>query len=534
MYKSLAISSIITLVLSSCAQFVPPTGGKKDITPPKLIRSYPENKALNSQTNYIQLEFDEPIDINSLKQELSVSPELEGGYTVKSKLTSVELKLNQKLRDSTTYTFNFKNGVKDLNEKNPSKNLRLVFSTGNKIDSLGLTGKTVDLFTKSNINEVTVGLYDLTRPDTIPYYKRKPDYFVKTDSSGMYRFENIRNGRFRVLAFQDKNNNLIPEFNIEKAGFIKDTLQLKTQFENLSIELFTADFDTATIKKRTPRANTFILGLSKPIKDVKLLSKTDSVKYSFTSSEIIFYKDLKRQIDSLHVQFLVTDSTNRLSHLQEKIKFLTNLSTKKNNVEVTWTSKPENRKQVVDLNEIKIKTLVPIELIDTNKIIVRKDTINTIPFDLHKISDTEFVLKLNQSIIQKEKIEISLINGALTSVLGDTNTTKSAEILVLPKTETGQLTLVLDKECQTCFVELLDATNLSVIRKSKIKKKTIFTNLINGDYRFRIIEDINDNDFWDNGDLKNNILPEKVYFHPETIKIKTNFEIEQQIDNFLK
>lgn len=534
MHKVIFFSSFISIILSGCAQFVPPTGGKKDTTPPKLLSSYPENKALNSQTRFIQLEFDEAIDVNTLKQELSVSPELEGGYDIKSKLTSVELKLNQKLRDSTTYTFNFKNGIKDLNEKNPAKNLRLVFSTGNKIDSLGLTGKVIDLFTKKNVGETTVGLYDLTRPDTIPYYTRKPDYFVKTDSAGIYRFENIRDGLFRVLAFQDKNNNLLPEFGTEKAGFIKDTLKLKTQFEDKQIELFTADSDTVTIKKRTPRANTFILGVSKPIKDVQLVSKNDSIKYSFTTTEITFYKDVNRQLDSLSVQLVVTDSTNRLSHINEKIKFLTSSSTKKTNTEVTWTSRPESRKQVVELNEIKIKTQVPIEKIETTKIVIRKDTIGDIPFELTKITDTDFLITLASSITQKEKIEISINDGALTSVLGDTNTTKKVEINVLPKSETGQLTLVLGKECTTCFVELLDASNLSVIRKEKIRTKIVLPNLISGDYRFRIIEDINENTFWDNGDLKNNILPENIYFHPEVIKIKTNFEIEQQIANFPK
>ena len=136
MYKVTIFFLVFALFLTGCAQFVPPTGGKKDTNAPNLVKSFPENKALNSQTNYLELEFDEAIDVSNLKQELSVSPELEGGYEVKNKLTSVQLKLNKKLRDSTTYTFNFKNGIKDLNEKNPAKNLRLVFSTGNKIDSL--------------------------------------------------------------------------------------------------------------------------------------------------------------------------------------------------------------------------------------------------------------------------------------------------------------------------------------------------------------------------------------------------------------
>lgn len=536
MYKVTIFSLVFTLFLTGCAQFVPPTGGKKDTNAPNLVKSFPENKALNSQTNYIELEFDEAIDVSNLKQELSVSPELEGGYEVKNKLTSVQLKLNKKLRDSTTYTFNFKNGIKDLNEKNPAKNLRLVFSTGNKIDSLGLTGKVIDLFTKKNISEATVGLYDISKSDTNAYYERKPDYFVKTDSSGLFKFENIRNGYFRILTFQDKNNNLIPDFVSEKAGFLPDTLRLKTDFDNKVIELFYADADTVKVKRKTPRANTFLFGLSKPIKDVQLVATNDSLilPFSFSPTEITFYKDINKKIDSLNVQLKLTDSTNRESIIQDKVKFLVSTPTKKTNTEVTWTTTPEARKQVVELSDIKIKTLVPIDTIKENKITIRKDTISTIPFQLSKLSSTEFLITLSNIITQKETIEIKLDNGAFTSVLGDTSTIKRVELNVLTKSETGQLTLILKNECKTCFVELLEAANLAVVKKVEINKKTIFANLLGGDYRFRIIQDLNKNMFWDNGDLKNNILPEKVYFHPEIIKIKTNFEIEQQIDTFFE
>lgn len=534
MYKLFTISSIFILVLSSCAQFVPPTGGEKDNIPPKLLKSIPENKALNSKTNLIELQFDEAIDVSNLKQELSVSPELSGGFEVKNKLTSVQIKFAEDLRDSTTYTFNFKNGIKDLNEKNPAKNLRLVFSTGNKIDSLGLKGKVTDLFTKKNAVETTIGLYDISKKDTLSFFKRKPDYFVKTDSSGTFIFENIRDGLFRVFAFQDKNNNLLIDLETEKAGFVQDTLKLKTQYDEKKIEIYAADTDSVQVKRRTPRATTFSITFSKPILDIKVQPKGNvkNLPFSYTSNEVVFYKDVKSPLDSTEVYLTLTDSTLRTSRIQEKVKFLSNSSQKKTNTEVSWITQPEARKQTIELSEIQVKTLVPLDTLIKEKIILRKDTVGVLPFLLEKITATEFVLKLEQKIEKKETIELQIEAGALRSVLGDTNTTKKIEIISLPKSETGQLTLTLAQECTSCFVELLDNTNLKLIRKESISKQFIFQELLSGDYRFRIVQDNNKNGYWDNGNLKNNILPENVYFHPDVIKIKTNFEIEQQVNPF--
>lgn len=113
------LSSFIVLGFISigCAQFVPPTGGPRDITPPKLLTSIPENKSTNFDDKNLELTFDEYIDITSLKQELIITPEPKAFYNVKLKDKTVKLAFEEKLDSNTTYTFNFRNGIKDLNEK---------------------------------------------------------------------------------------------------------------------------------------------------------------------------------------------------------------------------------------------------------------------------------------------------------------------------------------------------------------------------------------------------------------------------------
>ncbi|WP_394996296.1 Ig-like domain-containing protein, partial [Emticicia sp.] len=133
------INKSLTLIIAysmlvSCAQFVPPTGGKKDEVAPKLIKSNPPNEQKNYKGKEFELIFDELIDATSLRQELLIVPEPEGTYDIKQKSNSVILKFDKPFKDSTTYTFNFRKGINDLNERNEARNLKIVFSTGNNID----------------------------------------------------------------------------------------------------------------------------------------------------------------------------------------------------------------------------------------------------------------------------------------------------------------------------------------------------------------------------------------------------------------
>ena len=228
MIKSSILKSVVLItgcrLLIGCAQFVPPTGGKKDETQPKLISSIPKSEQKNFKEKTISLEFDELVDVTSLRQELLIIPEAEGTFDIKSKSNTVILKFDKAFKDSTTYTLNFRKGIKDLNERNESRNLKLVFSTGNFIDSLKVGGNVKGLLTNQPILDAHVALYKLQ--DSLELKKTKPDYFIKTDSSGNYQFENIKSGKYRIYAFMDKNSNLKYDTKTEAIGFRNDTINL--------------------------------------------------------------------------------------------------------------------------------------------------------------------------------------------------------------------------------------------------------------------------------------------------------------------
>ena len=61
---------IIALLIYGCAQVVPLTGGDKDETPPKELKSTPENKSINFAAKTITIEFNEFIRLQNLQQQL--------------------------------------------------------------------------------------------------------------------------------------------------------------------------------------------------------------------------------------------------------------------------------------------------------------------------------------------------------------------------------------------------------------------------------------------------------------------------------
>ena len=144
---------LLTIVaLMQCAKRGTPTGGPKDIAPPILVRSTPANMSINFKSNKIRLYFDELIKLKDVQEQLIVSPPLKYNLEISPQGGAskyVEIKIKDTLKANTTYTLNFGQSIQDNNEGNPSSFLTYVFSTGDYIDSLQVSGVVKDATTIS-------------------------------------------------------------------------------------------------------------------------------------------------------------------------------------------------------------------------------------------------------------------------------------------------------------------------------------------------------------------------------------------------
>lgn len=91
------------------------------------------------------LTFNEYIRLNNPKEEIIISPSAGKEVEIKMRKNEVSIKPKDGWKGETTYSIQFREGIKDASEGNAPLNLKLAFSTGDIIDSLKLSGKVFDL-----------------------------------------------------------------------------------------------------------------------------------------------------------------------------------------------------------------------------------------------------------------------------------------------------------------------------------------------------------------------------------------------------
>ncbi len=223
------ITLIIIVLFSGCAQIGTLSGGEKDTIPPKFIRSNPPEQGLNFSENKITLTFDEFFVLDNLKSVFLSSPPLLKKPDFKIKRKSLVIKLNEKLKDTTTYTFLFGNAIKDYHAGNKMNDFRFVFSTGKKLDTLEISGRIIDAKTHEAREGFLVMLYK-NYNDSTPI-KEKPYYIAKTDTSGRFKINFIKSGKYRIFGLKDNDANFNFNLPTEKIAFIDSFIVPKVKTE---------------------------------------------------------------------------------------------------------------------------------------------------------------------------------------------------------------------------------------------------------------------------------------------------------------
>jgi len=217
------------IIFSDCAKMGSLTGGPRDEDPPKLVSSIPENYSLNFDGEKIEIEFDEYIQLENVNQELVVSPPIDGRPDVRLKNKSILIEIEDTLRPNTTYTLNFGGAIKDNNEGNPLTNFEFVFSTGDYLDSLSVSGRLLNAFDlKPSEEPVMIMLYDNIYDSVV--MKEIPVYIGKTSEDGNFRINNLKADTFKLFALKDANNNFLFDLPNEQIAFADTTVILDPEF----------------------------------------------------------------------------------------------------------------------------------------------------------------------------------------------------------------------------------------------------------------------------------------------------------------
>tara|TARA_R110002096_G_scaffold352864_6_gene546053 strand:+ start:7134 stop:8744 length:1611 start_codon:yes stop_codon:yes gene_type:complete len=516
----------IYLFTTGCAQVVMPTGGEKDIVPPKVVKISPENESVNFDSKEIIIEFDEFTKLNQLKQQLIVSPPLKHGLNTKIKGKKLFIEIEDTLQPNTTYVLNFGNALVDLSENNPIPNFQYVFSTGSFIDSLELTGKVLDAFSLEVEKEVLVLLYVKEEKNDSLLFNGFPTYVGRTNESGEFKLSNIAEGKYIISALKESNDNFIYDRPDEKIAYNQATISLP-KADSTAQTLFT--FKEAPkkqyIETNTWKENELILKYIKPFNhlefdflDTVLSDILIDYRFSLNNDSATFwFKELSAQ----RFKLILNDDTSYTDTIRLKFDSIPKRSKLK--ITNTLTQKaPFHTPFTLIFNRL-------IEDFDTSKIMVMTADSNALEYKvlIDSMNRKKVYFVFNQE--SDSSYHVQLLPGAFTDVFERTwSDTLNQKISIDGFEDYGLLELEVDLEKDTgsFIIQLTDEQGKVLRSKPLVDLKANFLHLKPGSFRLKLILDENKNGRWDTGDYGKKIQAEKTFLYDESIQIRANWDKE--------
>ncbi|TVZ15860.1 Ig-like domain-containing protein [Maribacter sp. MAR_2009_72] len=517
---------IILLVSYQCAQRGTPTGGPKDITPPKLLKAEPANLSTNFSEKKIRLYFDELVKLKDIQKQLIISPPLKYA-PILSPLGGankfVEITLKDTLEPNTTYTLNFGRGIVDNNEENAIPFFTYIFSTGDYIDSLELSGVVTDAFNKKVDQFISVMLYKIDTSYTdSTIYKRPPNYITNTlDSAVIFKLKNLKEGKYALFGIKDAANNNVFDQKTDKIGFVEDTINLPTDSIYL-LNLFKEIPDYGVAVPSMVASNKISFGYygdGSAISIEPVNALPDTVKS-------IVVKE--RDKDTLNFWFTPFEMDSILfSITNEQLKLKDTFNVKNRKVAFDSLKISMNQRGNIEFDQpINLQINTPLISFDTTKIkLMDKDSVPIV----HTITlDTlENQLNFDFTIATGQNYQLDLFPGAITDFFEQTNDTVSYNLRTKSPADYGNLTLNLNSNTiQYPIIVQLTNEKGEVQREiyAKESQSFEFINLNPGKYMARVIYDLNGNGKWDTGNYLKKIQPERVSYYPTTIELRANWE----------
>ena len=520
----------LLFLIMSCARRSSPTGGPKDSIPPVLLRAYPKMNSIFFDKDEIELVFDEYIKIKDLGRQLIISPPIEKSYykikppeSVVSK--KIEIELLDSLDENTTYTFNFGNSIADNNEDNLLPFFYYAFSTGPVLDSLQIRGKINDALEKDTESFISVYLYpaDSTFKDSSIFLK-KPFYVTSTLDSIIYNFKNIREGEYEIIAIKDEAGNYLFDQNIDKIGFIDKPIKLPND-SIIDLTIFKENENFSWGRPFFVNKNRLGIQYYGDLKNMKELKLISEVPEKFVS---LINKD--RVKDTLNYWFKGLDVDSLQFSLQ--------------GIDTIRSSTVKFRKSK-EKDSLIIRSLTGgvIEFKDTFKIFsnipimeVKKEFINIInldstqiPFEA-KIDENHDIINILFEVEPNDEYKISIYPDAINDFFDNPIDSLSYKVQSRDKEYYGNIFLQLIRDTAESFIlELLDK-DFNVVRKQKKSNEIdlyIFRHLTPGDYYIRYIKDLNNNGRWDTGNYLKKLQPEKVFYHPNKLELRSNWDLNE-------
>lgn len=579
---------IAVLILTACASIGRPEGGRRDEEPPVFVRSTPAPGAVNVDGRRLSIYFDENVQLEDAFNKVVISPVQLEAAQISANGRRVSVELRDTLKPDMTYTIDFGDAIKDLNEGNVLDGFAIDFSTGATLDSMRVSGIVLGASDLEPAQGVLVAAYSNlsdTAVRTLP-----PDRIARTNQLGQFTIRNLAPGTYKVYMINDINRDwhwdrsedvayldelIVPS---TKAITVTDTLYSSTGEDSLTtrdgvqylpndilLNWFNEDYKAQYLKEYArPDRRRVTLELGAPadsLPEVKIvdgprdpsLAGLTSDKWATTVASLtkdtitVWLTDtMVMNTDSLRlsVRYQKPDSLDRLVWTTDTLRFFYKAPRRSKKEIEADTLPPAKDVLKVELklnggvqevyNPLKISIDQPLMSLDTSavRLELMVDTLWT-PIKGWTIEPDSVnpvhLKKIKQTWKPGEKYRFSVDSAAIVSVFGEHNKPISTEFTVRKLDEYSNLVFVLPGVDSTGIVELLNSSDEPVKAVPVVDGKADFRYLAPNTYYARMYFDTNGDGKWTTGKL-DSIQPEEVAYYPKKLVLKSNWDVEQTWD----
>ncbi|WP_291115004.1 Ig-like domain-containing protein [Flavobacterium sp. UBA6135] len=518
---------LFSLLITGCAKRGFITGGLKDTISPVLKISDPKNYSTHFDAKEIKLHFDEYIKLKDVNKQLIVSPLMKHAPTISPSFASktITIKINDTLLPNTTYSLNFGKSIQDNNEGNPYQQFKYVFSTGSYIDSLTVVGSIKDAFYPNPDNFVSIHLYEYNEKfyDSI-IYKENPRYITNTlDSASTFKLENLKEGKYILVALKDNNNNYKFDPKNDKIAFFSEPITVP---ENsfYEMELFQEELPFKAIRATQASGNKLIVGHEGKPKNVavKLFNGTTELDTKISKVE---------GKDSLQIWYPMQKTDSLKLQLKSK-NYEKDFMVKLKNMKVDTLSVGLQPTGSVNFRDtLSLKTSTPLSKWDETKIELRNKDSILIPVTTKYNAEKQF-LQLLFKKEERENYKLTLLPNAVTDMFEKTNDSMSFKFNTRNISDYGNLTLkIVGAKSYPIIVQLTDNKGKTLAESYATNSDNVNFDLLQPNkFTVRIIYDNNKNGIWDTGSYLEKRQTEEVYYYPTSIEVRSNWDVEQTIN----
>lgn len=582
---------IVLAAICACAnRGVGPQGGPKDEKPPVIVKEMPENGSVNYTGKIFEVFFDEYIQLDKVTDNVLVSPPQQRPPEVRAIGKRLIFKFEQDLLDSTTYTIDFGSAICDNNEKNPIKGYTFSFSTGPQIDSMQIGGILLNAEDLNPVGTVMVGIHSNLNDsafDSNPFVR-----IAKTDANGNFLIKNVRESNYRIYALNDVSKDY--QYQPGEALAMYDSIIRPTMVNEVTSDTIWHDtiaqrisdgeilydtltyIDTILTKQKTyykpdslvliyfkenkvrqyitrvlrSERHLFTLYFNAPqdsmpnvesingdwLKDAFCQPNAtfDTINYWLTDSAVITMDSLLVKID-----YLKSDSVYQLKPQTDTMRVVYRAPRQAAN-QKNARSDEEQKMQITNNGSKKFDIYRPLTLrfalpisrysSDSMHLYQINDTTKlTIPLQIEADSAGMF-LNVGQQWLPETKYLLEVDSGAIVNLYGKTNDKLSISFQTLSLDQYSTLIVKLEPYYENVVIQILSDKDVVVRELPAQPDGTRFEYLKPTSYYLRAFIDVNNDGKWTTGDWRMRRQPEPVFYFPQKLTLRANWEFEEAWD----